>query len=114
MVLLYDTIEIRLLLFIAKTGFSSGLPVKNPFAVQEPEETKFRSLGWKDPLKEGMATHSSILAWRIPWTEEPDGPRSMGVAKSQTKLKRLSIAKIISHDTKYLLHHGYELQGIIC
>ena len=32
-----------------------------------------RSLGWKDPLEKGMATHSSILAWRIPWTEEPGG-----------------------------------------
>ena len=35
-------------------------------------------LGWEDPLEEGMATHSSILAWRIPWTEEPGGLRSMG------------------------------------
>ena len=34
--------------------------------------------GQEDPLEEGMATHSSILAWRIPWTEEPDGPESMG------------------------------------
>ena len=33
----------------------------------------FRSLGWEDPLEEGMATHSSILAWRIPWTEDPGG-----------------------------------------
>ena len=37
-----------------------------------------QSLGWEDPLEEGMATHSSILAWRIPWTEEPDGLQSMG------------------------------------
>ena len=37
-----------------------------------------QSLGGKDPLEEGMATHSSILAWRIPWTEEPGGPQSMG------------------------------------
>ena len=36
-----------------------------------------RSLGWEDPLEEGMATHSSILAWRIPWTEEPRGLQSM-------------------------------------
>jgi len=34
-------------------------------------ETQVRSLGWKDPLEKGMATHSNILAWRIPWTEEP-------------------------------------------
>ena len=44
-----------------------------------------RDMGWEDPLEEGMATHSSILAWRIPWTEEPGGLQSMGpVAKSQT------------------------------
>ena len=36
-----------------------------------------QSPGWEDPLEEGMATHSSILAWRIPWTEEPDGLQSM-------------------------------------
>ena len=42
------------------------------------QETQVRSLGWKDPLEKGMATHSSILAWRIPWTEEPCGLQSMG------------------------------------
>ena len=41
-------------------------------------ETKVQSLGWLDPLEEGMATHSSILAWRISWTEEPDGLQSVG------------------------------------
>ena len=42
-------------------------------------ETWVQSLGWEDPLEEGMATHSSILAWRIPWTEEPGGLQSMGL-----------------------------------
>ena len=42
------------------------------------QETWVRPLGWEDPLEEGMATHSSILAWRIPWTEEPGGLQSMG------------------------------------
>ena len=37
-----------------------------------------QSLGWEDPLEEGMSTHSSILAWKIPWTEEPGGLQSMG------------------------------------
>ena len=41
-------------------------------------ETRVRSLGWEDPLEKEMATHSSILAWKIPWTEEPDGLQSMG------------------------------------
>ena len=44
--------------------------VKNPLAMQEMLETRVLSLGWEDPLEEDMATHSSILAWRIPWTEE--------------------------------------------
>ena len=46
-------------------------------------------LGQDDPLKEEMATYSSILAWRIPWTEESGGPQSMG-SQSQTQLKQLS------------------------
>ena len=41
-------------------------------------ETQVRSLGQEDPLEDGMATHSSVLAWRIPWTEETDGLQSMG------------------------------------
>ena len=49
--------------------------VKNPPAMRE---TWIRSLGWEDPLQEDVATHSSILAWRIPWTEEPSGLQSMG------------------------------------
>ena len=43
-------------------------------------------LGQEDPLEEGMATHASILAWRIPWTEEPGGLQSMGVTESSTQL----------------------------
>ena len=52
--------------------------VKNPPAMQE---TWVQSLGWEDPLKKGMATHSSILAWRIPWTEEPGRLQSMGLQR---------------------------------
>ena len=46
--------------------------------LQETQETQVRSLGWEDPLEEEMATHSCILAWRIPWTKEPGGLQSMG------------------------------------
>ena len=49
--------------------------VKNPPAMQE---TRVRSLGQEEPLEEGMAIHSSMLAWRIPWTEEPGGLQSLG------------------------------------
>ena len=46
------------------------------------QETQVHSLGQEDPLEEEMATHSSILAWEIPWTEEPDGPQLMGLQES--------------------------------
>ena len=61
--------------------------VKNPPAWQE---TWVRSLGWEDPLEKEVATHSSILAWRIPWTEEPGGYSPRGHTKSRTRLKGLS------------------------
>ena len=52
--------------------------VKNPPAMQE---TQVQSLGQEDPPEKGMATQSSILAWRIPWTEEPGGLQSMGLQR---------------------------------
>ena len=57
-------------------GFPGSSAVKNLPAVQE---TWVRSLSREDPLEEGMATHSSMLAWRIPWTEEPGRLQSMGL-----------------------------------
>ena len=60
-------------------GFTSGLVVKNLPALQE---TQVRSLGQEVPLEEEMATHASILAWKIPWTEELGGATRHGVAKS--------------------------------
>ena len=55
--------------------------VKNLPTIAGDKETRVPSLGQEDPLEKGMATHSSILAWRIPWTEEPAG-YSHGIAKS--------------------------------
>ena len=55
--------------------------VKNPPAMQEPQETWVQSLGWEDTLEEKMATHSGIHAWEIPWTEEPGGLQSMGLQR---------------------------------
>ena len=52
--------------------------------MQEMQETQVWSLGWEDPLEEGMATHSCILAWKIPWTEQPGGLQSMGSQKWDT------------------------------
>ena len=54
--------------------------IKNPPAMRE---TLVPSLGWEDPLEEEMATHSSILAWRIPWTEEPGWLQSMGLQRAR-------------------------------
>ena len=56
--------------------------------MQEPQEMQVQSLGWEDPLEEGMAIHSSILAWRRPWTEEPGGLQSMGSQKSWTQFSK--------------------------
>ena len=56
-------------------GFTLGSDGKDSSAVKE---TLVQSLGWEDALGKGMATHSSILAWRIPWTEEPSGLQSVG------------------------------------
>ena len=52
--------------------------VKNLPAMQEIQELWVQSLGWEDPLEKETATHSNILAWKIPWTEEPGGLQSMG------------------------------------
>ena len=54
------------------------LVVKILPAMQETQEAQVCSLGQEDALEEGMATHSSVLSWRIPWTEQPDGLQSMG------------------------------------
>ena len=65
-------------------GFPGGSVVKNLPAMQETQEMWVQSLGWEDPLEKGITTHSSILAWRISWTEETVG--LCGVTKSPTGL----------------------------
>ena len=59
-----------------------GFPAGSDGKETAMQETQVRSLGQEDPLEEEMATHSSILAWEIPWTEEPGGLQSTGVTKS--------------------------------
>ena len=51
--------------------------IKNLPVMQEPQETQLPSLGWDDPLEEEMTTRSSILAWKVPWMEEPGGLQSI-------------------------------------
>ena len=67
---------------LLKSIVRNGSAVKNLPAIQDLQETQVGSLGQEDPLEKGMATHSSILAWRIPWTEEPGGLQSMGRKES--------------------------------
>ena len=59
-------------------GFPSGSVGKESPAMQETQEMQVHSMGGEDPLEEDMATHSSTIAWKIPWTEEPDRLESMG------------------------------------
>ena len=59
-------------------GFPGGSVIKNQPAMQELQETQVQCLGWEDPLKEEMATHSRIVAWRIPRTEDPGGLQFLG------------------------------------
>ena len=71
------TLSYRLFSLSSKSFWASLVAhtVKDLPAMQE---TWVRSLGWEDPLEKGMAPHSSILVWRIPWTEEPAGLQSLG------------------------------------
>ena len=71
-------------------GFLGGSAVKNPFAMQELQEIWVRSLAGFDPLEEGTATYSNILAWRIPWTEEPGRLQSTD-SQSRTRLSNFTL-----------------------
>ena len=70
--------------------------------MQEMQETRVQSLGWEDPLKKKMATHSSILAWRIPWTEKPSGLSSWNHKESnmaeQLSMRPWVLKKLIFDD----------------
>ena len=67
-------------------GFPGGAVIKNPLPMQEMQETWVQSLGQEDLLEKKMATYSSILAWKIPWTEEPGGLQSMGLQRARHNL----------------------------
>ena len=82
-------------------GFPGGSVVKNPPAVHEMEMWD-RSLGRKDPLEEGMATHSSILAWRILWTEAPVGPHSTGSQRVRQDWSGWAAAAAAEHRSSFV------------
>ena len=86
----------------SRQEYWSGSPFRSPGDLLNPgiksgspalQEMWVLSLGWEDPLEKEMVTHSSILAWEIPWTEEPGGLQSMGSRKSRTQLGDLTTAK---------------------
>ena len=79
----YILIKSKYLLSIIRGAFPMAQQIKNPPALQE---TRIWSLGQEDALEEGKATQSTILAWRIPWTEEPRGLQFMGSQRSRTQL----------------------------
>ena len=73
--------------------------------MQEMKETWVRSLGWEDALEEGIATPSSILAWRITWTEEPARLQSIGSHRvGHARLKQLSTHSRLMHNPKEWWH----------
>ena len=61
------------------------------------QETQVQSLGWEDPLEKEMATHSSILAWRIPWMGKPGGLQSMGLKKELDMTERPDNNRLMCH-----------------
>ena len=98
-------------------GFPGGSAAKNTPA------KAVRSLGREDPLKEQMATHSSILAWRIPWTEEPVELQSIELQKSQTRLSDqtttneaprtyLAHSRYRSFTISFCYHYGFCLRDL--
>ena len=80
LVVVWDTIGMLIIWNLFKDIYRLPwrLSSKESVYMQEPQEKWVPSLGWEDPLEEEMTTHSSILAWRIPWTEEPSRLQSMG------------------------------------
>ena len=89
--------------------------VKNLPAIQEAQETRVQSRGWEDPLEKEMASHSSILAWKIPWTEEPGGATVSEVAKSGTRLNTLAYISLMSNSVTFLSNWfpGFEINTTV-
>ena len=81
------------------------LVIKNPLPVQEMQETQVQSLHWEDPLKESMATHFRILAWRIPWTEEPGGLQSQGSQRVRHDWSNLAHTHAFKINTEFTVFH---------
>ena len=88
-------------------GFPDSQQVKNSPTLQETQETWVRSLGQEDSLEKGMATHSSILAWEIPWTEEPWPTTSSKDSKESDTPEQLSTM----HNAHYIHIYSFLYSG---
>ena len=89
-------------------GFPGGSVVKNPPAMQEMQ---VRSMGREDPLEEGMVTHFSILAWRIPWTEEPGGLQSIACSIPNHTKTFAKILHSLCRSSHFTEEETYSSQG---
>ena len=87
-------------------GFPGSSVVKNLPTMQESQERQVQYLGQEDPLEEGMATHSSILAWRISWTEERGGLQSMGSQRVGHDWGNLAHSTVMWRKTRPLSQQG--------
>ena len=88
-------------------GFPGGSVVKNLRT-----GTWVQSLGWEDPLEKEMATHSNIISWRIPWTEEPSGLQSTGL-QSQTQLSDSTTTNWEAHHPPYAAHSSLFMECLL-
>ena len=84
--------------------FPGGSAVKNPPAMQELQETWVWSLGREDPLEKGIATCSTTLAWRMPWTEEPGGLQSTGLHRVGHNWSDLAYSHTLPLLTEWIIH----------
>ena len=87
-VFIWSFTDLNICLYIV--GLPGSSAVKNLPAMQEPQKMQVWSLGQEYPLEEGMATHFSVLAWRIPWTEEPGRLQSIGLQRVGHKWSNLA------------------------
>ena len=94
--LLLHCLEIIAVVYSLAGASQVAVMVKNPLPMKETQEMQVWPLGQENPLEEEVATHSSILAWRIPWTEEPGGPQSIGL-QSQTWPKWPNTPTLTTH-----------------
>ena len=84
-------------LLVTVFGFPGGASSEDPACQSRRQEMQVQSLGWEDPLEKGVATHSSILAWRFLWTEEPGGLQVHSITRIRHNLNGLACSHCVQH-----------------